>query len=90
MAIGRVVSVHFYSYAPWRGVWIENDCYCFLFMERKATPHGGAYGLKIPQQLKAMKILYATPHGGAYGLKSKVSSRSLYSVLLRPMEGRMD
>ena len=112
MAIGRVVSVHFYSYAPWRGVWIEdyksdalpvvlryapwrgvwientatikgnenlvryapwrgvwieNDCYCFLFMERKATPHGGAYGLK-----------------------SKVSSRSLYSVLLRPMEGRMD
>ena len=85
MAIGRVVSVHFYSYAPWRGVWIENtatikgnenlvryapwrgvwienDCYCFLFMERKATPHGGAYGLK-----------------------SKVSSRSLYSVLLRPM-----
>ena len=24
MAIGRVVSVHFYSYAPWRGVWIEN------------------------------------------------------------------
>ena len=90
MAIGRVVSVHFYSYAPWRGVWIENtatikgnenlvryapwrgvwienDCYCFLFMERKATPHGGAYGLKM------IVIVF-------YSWRGK----------LRPMEGRMD
>ena len=55
-----------------------------------ATPHGGAYGLKIPQQLKAMKILYATPHGGAYGLKMIVIVFYSWRGKLRPMEGRMD
>ncbi len=56
----------------------------------EATPHGGAYGLKIPQQLKAMKILYATPHGGAYGLKMIVIVFYSWRGKLRPMEGRMD
>ena len=90
MAIGRVVSVHFYSYAPWRGVWIENVCSFLWISCHKATPHGGAYGLKIPQQLKAMKILYATPHGGAYGLKMIVIVFYSWRGKLRPMEGRMD
>ena len=90
MAIGRVVSVHFYSYAPWRGVWIENLIVFGIGFADLATPHGGAYGLKIPQQLKAMKILYATPHGGAYGLKMIVIVFYSWRGKLRPMEGRMD
>ena len=42
---------------PMEGVWIENDCYWFLFMERKATPHGGAYGLKSKVSSRSLLVL---------------------------------
>ena len=63
MAIGRVVSVHFYSYAPWRAYGLKKRMAWQKLELKMLRPMEGVW-IENTATIKGNENLVATPHGG--------------------------